>query len=128
MDFLLPEAEAFYIMDRAYLDFERLHRLHLCGSFFVLRNKSNTKTYRLKSNPVDRSTGVICDQIVKLSGIGSKTRFPEQIRRIKYRDPETGKVLVFLTSNFSLSPTTIAALYKSRWKIELFFKWIKQHL
>ena len=128
MDFLLPEAAAFYIMDRAYLDFERLHRLHLCGSFFVLRNKSNTKTYRLKSNPVDRSTGVICDQIVKLGGISSKTRFPEQMRRIKYRDPETGKVLVFLTSNFSLSPTTIAALYKSRWKIELFFKWIKQHL
>ena len=128
MDFLLPEAGAFYIMDRAYLDFERLHRLHLCGRFFVFRNKSNTKTYRLKSNPVDLSTGVICDQIVKLSGINSKTRFPEQMRRIKYRDPETGKVLAFLTNNFSLSPTTIAALYKSRWKIELFFKWIKQHL
>ena len=128
MDFLLPEVGAFYIMDRAYLDFERIHRLHLCGIFFVFRNKSNTKTYRLKSNPVDRSTGVICDQIVKLSGISSKTRFPEQMRRIKYRDPETGKVLVFLTNNFSLSPTTIAALYKSRWKIELFFKWIKQHL
>ena len=128
MNFLLPEAGAFYIMDRAYLNFERLHRLHLCGSFFVLRNKSNTNTYRLKSNPVDRSTGVICDQIVKLSGIRSKTRSPEQMRRIKYRNPEPGKVLVFLTNNLSLSPTTIAALYKSRWKIELFFKWIKQHL
>ena len=122
MDFLLPEAEAFYIMDRAYLDFERLHRLHLCGIFFVSRNKSNTKTYRLKYNPVDRSTDVICDQFVKLSGISSKARFPEQMRRIKYRDPETGKVFVFLTNNISLSPTTIAALYKSRWKIELFFK------
>ena len=128
MDFLLPEAGAFYIMDRAYLDFERFHRMHLCGSFFVLRANANTRLYRLKSNPVDRSTGVICDQIVRPNGINSKTRFPEQMRRIKYRDPETGKVLVFLTNNFTLPAKTIAALYRSRWQVELFFKWIKQHL
>ena len=128
MDFLLPEAGAFYIMDRAYLDFERLHRMHLCGSSLVLRAKENTRLYRLKSNPVDRSTGVICDQIVRPNGINSKTRIPEQMRRIKYRDPETGKVLVFLTNSFTLSAKTVAALYKSRWQIELYFKWIKQHL
>ena len=128
MNFLLPEAGSFYIMDRAYLDFESLHRMHICGSFFVLRAKENTRIYRLKSNPVDRSTGVICDQIVRPNGINSKTRFPEQMRRIKYRDPETGKVLVFLTNNFALSAKTNAALYKSRWQIELFCKWIKQHL
>ena len=93
-----------------------------------MRAKANTRLYRLKSNPVDRSTGVICDQIVRPNGINSKTRFLEQMRRIKYRDPETGKVLVFLTNNFTLSAKTIAALYKSRWQIELFFKWIKQHL
>ena len=121
MDFLLSEARAFYIMDRAFLDFERLHRIHLCGSFFVLRAKANTRLCRLKSNPVDRSTGVICDQIVRPNGINSKTRFPEQMRRIKYRDPETGKVLVFLTNNFTLSAKAIAALYESRWQIELFF-------
>ena len=93
-----------------------------------MRAKANTRLYRLKSNPVNRSTGVICDQIVRPNGINSKTRFPEQMRRIKYRDPETGKVLVFLTSNFTLSAKTIAALYRSRWQVELFFKWIKQHL
>ena len=95
MDFLLPEAGTFYIMDRAYLDFERLHRMPLCGSFHVLRAKANTRLYRLKSKPVDRSTGVICDQIVRPSGVNSKTRFPEPMRGIKYRDPETGKVLCF---------------------------------
>ena len=122
IDFLLPEVGAFYIMDRAYLYFERLHRMHRCGSFFVLRVKANTRLCRLKFNPVDRSNGVICDQIVRPNGINSKTRFPEQMQRIKYRDRETGKVLVFLTNNFALSAKTIAALYKSRWQIELFCK------
>ena len=128
MDYLPPEAGAFYIMDRAYLDFDRLYRMHLCGDFFELRAKSNTKLYRIASKLVNRSSGVICDQIVKLSGVNSKTRYPEKLRKIKYRDTESGKVLVFITNNFTLPPKTIAALYKSRWQIELFFKWIKQHL
>ena len=128
MDYLPPEAGAFYIMDRAYLDIDRFYRMHLCGSFFVLRAKSNTKLYRIASKLVNRSSGVNCDQIVKLSGVNSKTRYPEKLRRIKYRDTESGKVLVFITNNFTLPPKTIAALYKSRWQIELFFKWIKQHL
>ena len=128
LDLLPLEAGAFYIMDRAYLDFERLYRMNLCGSFFVLRAKSNTKLRRLRSNPVDRSIGLICDQVVKANGINSKTRYPENLRRIKFHDSETGKTLVFLTNNFALPPETIAALYKSRWQIELFFKWIKQHL
>ena len=128
MDYLPPEAGEFYIMDRAYLDFDRLYRMHLCESFFVLRAKSNTKLYRIASKLVNRSSGVNCDQIVKLSGVNSKTRYPEKLRRIKYRDTESGKVLVFITNNFTLPPKTIAALYKSRWQIEIFFKWIKQHL
>ena len=115
-------------MDRAYLDFERLYRINLCGSFFVLRAKSNTKLRRLRSNPVDRSIGLICDQVVKENGINSKTRYPENLRIIKFHDSETEKILVFLTNNFALPPETISALYKSRWQIELFFKWIKQHL
>ena len=96
MDFLLPEAGAFYIMDRAYLDFEHLHRLHLCGSFFVLRNKSNTKTYQLKSNPVDRSAGGICDQIVKLGGISSKkTGFLNKCEESNTVTRKQGKYLCF---------------------------------
>ena len=102
--------------------------MHLCGIFFTFRAKSNTNLYRVTSNPVDRISGVICDQFVKLSGVNSKTRYPEKLRRIKCRDTESGKVLVFLTNNFTLTPKTIAALYKSRLQIELFSKWIKQHL
>ena len=128
MDHLPPEAGAFYIMDRAYLDFERLYSMHLSGSFFVFRKKKNTKLNRFKSNPVNRIGGIICDQIAKIGGINSKTRYPEKLRRIKYRDSESGKALVFLTNNFLLPPETIAVLYKLRWQIELFFKWIKQHL
>ena len=128
MDMLVPEAGAFYIMDRAYLDFERLHRLHLCGSFFVLRAKSNTKLRRLSSRPVDRTTGLICDQVVRPDGVNSATDFPDRLRRIRYRDPARDKTLIFLTNNFALPAMTVADIYRSRWQVELFFKWIKQHL
>ena len=128
MDMLVPEAGAFYVMDRAYLDFERLHRLHLCGSFFVLRAKSNTKLRRLSSRPVDRTTGLICDQVVRPDGVTSATDFPDRLRRIRYRDPAHDKTLIFLTNNFALPAMTVADIYRSRWQVELFFKWIKQHL
>ena len=127
MDYLPPEAGAFYIMDRAYLDLDRLYRMNLCD-FFCFEGKNATNLYRVTSSPVDRISGVICVQIVKLSGVNSKIRYSEKLRRVKYRDTELGKVLVFLTNNFTLPPKTITALYKSRWQIELFFKWIKQHL
>ena len=104
LDDLPMEAGAFYIMDRAYLDFERLYRMNLCGSFFVLRAKKNTKLRRLRSNPVDRSTGLICDQIVKQNGLNSKERYPDQLRRIKFVDPESRKILIFLTNNLCRLP------------------------
>ena len=125
---LVPEAGSFYVMDRAYLDFARLHRLHLCGGFFVLRAKSNTKLRRLSSRPVDRSTGLVCDQVVRPDGVNSATDFPDKMRRVKYRDPDRDKTLVFLTNNFALPAMTVADIYRSRWQVELFFKWIKQHL
>ena len=128
LDMLLPEAGSFYVMDRAYLDFERLHHLHLCGAFFVLRAKSNTRLRRLSSRPVDRTTGLICDQVVRPSGVHSATDYPDPLRRIRYRDAERDKTLVFLTNNFVLSALTITELYRARWQVELFFKWIKQHL
>ena len=128
LDLLLPEPGAFYIMDRGYLDFARLHRLDQAGSFFVTRAKRNLDARRLYSAPVDRSSGLICDQTVALNGFYSAQDYPAYLRRIRYRDPDTGKGLVFLT-NHTLSPAlTICALYKSRWQVELFFKWIKQHL
>ena len=125
---LIPESGAFYIMDRAYLDFSRLHVMNQIGSYFVLRAKSNTKCQRIYSQPVDRSTGVICDQIVKLCGTNSANKYPNTLRRISYRDLERNKKLVFLTNDTELPALTIAELYKSRWQVELFFKWIKQHL
>jgi hypothetical protein len=128
LDLLLPEPGAFYVMDRAYLDFERLHRLHAAGSFFVTRAKSNLKAERRYSHPVDRATGLICDQTVVLTGFYSRQDFDTPLRRIKFRDPETGKRLVFLTNHFALPAITIAELYRCRWQVELFFKWIKQHL
>ena len=128
LDMLVPEAGAFCVMDRAHLDFERLHRLHLCGSFFVLRAKSNTKLRRLSSRPVDRTTGLICDQVVRPDGVNSATDFPDRLRRIRYRDPARDKTLIFLTNNFALPAMTVADIYRSRWQVELFFKWIKQHL
>ena len=128
LDLLLPEPGAFYIMDRGYIDFERLHRLHEAGSFFVTRAKSNLKAQRRYSHPVDRSTGLVCDQTIVLTGFYSRQGFDTPLRRIKFKDPETGKRLVFLTNNFALPAITIAELYRCRWQVELFFKWVKQHL
>jgi hypothetical protein len=127
LDELLPEAGAFYVMDRGYLDFERLHKLHLSGAFFVTRAKSNLKAKRRYSRTVDRSTGLICDQTITLTVFYSKTGYPEALRRIRFKTDE-GKTLVFLTNNFALPAMTIAELYRCRWQVELFFKWIKQHL
>lgn len=128
LDFLIPEAGSIYLMDRAYLDFERLYTMHQCSAFFVTRTKSNTSLCRIYSKPVDKSTGLRCDQIVALTGIYSKKDYPEKLRRVKFFDAETGKRLTFLTNQFSFSALTIAQLYKCRWRVELFFKWIKQHL
>jgi hypothetical protein len=128
LDMLAFEAGAFYVMDRGYVDFTRLHRLHQCGAFFVTRAKRGMDARRVYSNPVDRSTGLICDQLVMLTGYYPVRNYPEHLRRIKFRDPESGQTLVFLTNNTALPALTIAALYKSRWQVELFFKWIKQHL
>lgn len=128
LDLLVPEAGAFYVMDRAYLDFERLHALVQTGAFFVTRAKSNMDARRLYSAPTDRSTGLICDQTIALNGFYSSRHYPQHLRRIRFKDPETAKTLVFLTNHFKLPALTICALYKSRWQVELFFKWIKQHL
>lgn len=128
LDLLLPEAGAIYVMDRAYVDFERLHLLHLAGSFFVTRAKSNLDARRIYSAAVDRSTGVICDQTIALNGFYSARNYPGHIRRIRFREPDSGKTLIFLTNNFTLPATTICSLYKARWHVELFFKWVKQHL
>lgn len=128
LDLLVPEAGAFYVMDRGYLDFERLAKLDDAGSFFVTRAKSNTKVKRRYTHPVDRGTGLICDQTVVLTGFYTRQDFDRPLRRVKFNDPETGKSLVFLTNNYALPALTIARLYKYRWQVELFFKWIKQHL
>src|SRR5580704_2557048 len=128
LDQLVPEPGAFYVMGRGYVDFERLARLNDAGSFFVTRAKSNMKAKRRYSHPVDRSTGLICDQTIVLTGFYSRQGFNRPLRRIKFIDPQTGKRLVFLTNNFALDALTIAKLYKYRWQVELFFKWIKQHL
>jgi len=128
LDHLIPEPGAFYVMDRAYLDFARLYRLHEAGSFFVTRAKANLKAQRRYSHPVDRSTGLICDQTVMLTVFYSRQGFEAPLRRVRFRDPETGKRLIFLTNNFALPALTITQLYRQRWQIELFFKWIKQHL
>jgi hypothetical protein len=127
LDLLIPEAGAFYLMDRAYLDFDRLYTLHQVGSFFLTRTKSNTQLRRLYSQPADRTTGVICDQIVELTVFRSQRDYPEHLRRIRYRDDQ-GHRLVFLTNNMILPARTICDLYRLRWQVELFFKWIKQHL
>ena len=128
LDQLTPEPGAFYVMDRAYIDFERLARFNDAGSFFVTRAKSNFQAQRRYSHLVDRDTGLVCDQTVVLTGFYSRKGFEPPLRRIKFNDPETGKRLVFLTNNFVLPALTITKLYRMRWRVELFFKWIKQHL
>jgi transposase len=128
LDLLELEAGAIYVMDRGYVDFARLHALHLAGAFFVTRAKSNTNFHRVYSAKTDRSTGVICDQTIALDGFYTKQDYPAQLRRVRFKDPVTDKTLVFLTNQMTFPAATICALYKNRWHVELFFKWIKQHL
>jgi hypothetical protein len=128
LDELLPEPGAFYVMDRGYVDFQRLYRFVLAGAFFVTRTKTGVQLSRLESRPVDKNTGVRSDHLVWLSTPQSAAHYPDRLRRVSYKDPESGKALVFLTNNFDLPALTIAKLYKCRWQVELFFKWIKQNL
>jgi transposase len=128
LDEILPEAGAFYVMDRGYVDFERLYIFTLSAAFFVVRTKSNVLLQRRYSHPVDKTTGVRSDHTVILTAIDSVKAYPEQLRRVSYLDVKTGKRFKFLTNNFTLPALTIAQIYKSRWQVELFFKWIKQHL
>src|SRR3989441_3971402 len=128
LDQLIYEAGSFYIMDRGYLDFARLHRIQQHSAFFVTRAKKNFRCQRRYSHPVDKSTGLRFDQTVELSGFYAQRAYPDTLRRIGYRDPQTGKALVFLTNNFTVPALAIAQLYHGRWQIELFFKWVKQHL
>jgi transposase len=128
LDMLAFEAGAFYVMDRGYVDFARLYTLHQAGAFFVTRAKSPMDARRVYSATTDRTSGVLCDQRVILNGFYSAKNYPEHLRRIRFKDPESGKTLIFLTNNTMLPALTIAALYKGRWSVELFFKWIKQHL
>ena len=128
LDLLLPEPGAFYVMDRGYLDFARLYALDQAGSFFVTRAKRNMNARRLYSAAVARDTGLICDQTIALNNFYAARDYPAQLRRIRFRDPKTDKNLVFLTNHGLLPALTICALYKSRWQVELFFKWVKQHL
>ena len=128
LDELIPEPGSFYVMDRAYIDFKRLYFLNQYVAFFVVRAKRNLNFRRISSKKVDKSTGVLCDQIIVLTGIKTSKLYSEKLRRIKFFDSENNKTLVFLTNNFFLSSLTIAELFHCRWEIELFFKWIKQHL
>ncbi|OPY13057.1 MAG: Transposase DDE domain protein [Syntrophus sp. PtaB.Bin001] len=128
LDLIPLEAGAFYIMDRGFLDFSRLHTISLASAFFVIRGKSNLKCRRLYSHTVDKATGVVCDQTILLTVPKSAGDYPDKLRRVKYHDVETDKTLVFLSNNFLLPAITIAQLYKQRWQVELFFKWIKQNL
>ena len=128
LDMILPEAGAIYVMDRGYVDFARLYGLHQAGAFFVTRAKSNLNAHRVYSAATDRTTGVITDQKIALDGRYTSRDYPIHIRRVRFRDPETEKTLVFLTNHTTLPAMTICNLYKSRWQVELFFKWIKQHL
>ena len=127
LDLLLPEPGAFYIMDRGYHDFERLYALHQAGSFFVTRGRSNSQFKRIDARTVNKATGLICDQTVELTIAHSQQRYPQRLRRVRYRDPE-GRRLVFLTNHMTLPALTVCDLYRLRWQVELFFKWIKQHL
>lgn len=128
LDLITPEAGAIYVMDRGYVDFKRLHKLHQAGAFFVTRAKTNMNHHRVYSRPVDKSTGLRSDQSIALDGFYTRRNYKENLRRVHYCDPDTGKILIFLTNNFTLPALSIASLYKRRWQVELFFKWIKQHL
>ncbi len=128
LDILIPEAGSFYVMDRGYVDYTRLYNLHQASAFFVTRAKSNFTCRRLYSNPVDKSTGLRSDQTVVLTAFYAKKNYPDKIRRIVFVDLETAKRFTFITNNFVQPALTIAKLYKARWQVELFFKWIKQHL
>ena len=119
---------SFYVTDRGYLDFERLYKLHQAGAFFVTRAKRNMNARRVYPAATDRSTGVICDQSIALNGFYASQNYPEHLRRVRFKDPKSGKTLIFLTNNTALPPLTIAGLYRNRGHVELFFKWVKQHL
>jgi hypothetical protein len=128
MDFLIYEQSAFYIFDRGYVDYTRLYKITAHSAFFVIRAKSNLKFNRMYSLKIDKSTGVLCDQIGKLKGYYVSKEYPKKLRRVKFYDKETNRTFVFLTNNFQITSDQVALLYKNRWQIELFFKWIKQHL
>ena len=128
LDQFLPEPGVFYIMDRGFLDFQRLFRFHQAGSFFITRARAKQRAQRRYSRPVDRSSGLLCDQTVVLTGFYSYQSYAAPFRRIRFQDPRTGKTLIFLTNNFVLPASAITELYRCRWQVELFFKWIKQHL
>jgi hypothetical protein len=128
LDMIIPEAGSFYVMDRAYLDFERLFSLNNSGAFFVIRSKKNILFKRRYSSPVEKTNGIRCDQTIRLTGLNTKNKYPKPLRRVKYHDKETNKTLNFLTNNEIIPVQTVADLYRYRWKVELFFKWIKQHL
>lgn len=128
LDIMMAEAGSIYVMDRGYVDFKRLYTIHQGLAFFITRAKKNFQWKRRYSHPVDRKSGILCDQTIVLTGVHSNKDYPDTMRRIVYRDPDTGKRLVFITNNFLLPALTIAQLYKARWQVELFFKWIKQHL
>lgn len=128
LDILPVEAGSFYVMDRGYLDYARLYTMHQAGAFFVTRAKRGMDARRVYSSPTQRDSGVICDQRVMLSGFYAAKAYPEHLQRVRFKDPDSDKTLVFLTNNTALPALTIAALYKSRWQVELFFRWIKQHL
>jgi len=128
LDILPIEASAFYVMDRGYVDFSRLYKIHQAGAFFVTRAKRNMNARRIYSKKTDRSTGIISDQVIAVNGTYASKDYPEYFRKVRFKDPETKKILVFITNNTTLPALMIAALYKNRWQVELFFKWIKQHL
>lgn len=128
LDVLIPEAGSFYIMDRAYNDFYRLYQLHILGVFFVIRAKSNMKYRRVYSHKIEKSTGLKCDQTIKLIGTKTSDYYPEHLRRVRYFDSDTDRFFTFITNNFAHEALVITQLFKSRWQVELFFKWIKQHL
>ena len=128
LDILIPEAGSFYIMDRGFTDFARLYALHQCQAFFIIRAKSNLACRRVYSHPVDKVTGLRLDQTVALAGYYKAKDYPQHLQRIKFYDAEHDQNLVFLTNNFDLPALTVAQLYRCRWQVELFFKWIKQHL